>query len=97
MPVTTLYPELAELSGGSESLIKLAQLKVDTNSPEQALHLSEIALSFENNNTAALNIRLAALNIMLDRARNTTNNFSETGWLESRIKITIKELQQNEQ
>ena len=95
VPVSALYPELAALSGGSEQLIDLAREKLAANTPEQALHLVEIAISADHNNTAALEVRLAALQVMLERARKTTNNFSETGWLESRIKITNEQLQQN--
>lgn len=96
VPIRTLYPELATLTGGGQTLVKLAQQKLVSSKPEQALHLVEIALSLDSNNTSALKVRLAALKVMLDRARTTTNNFSETGWLESRIKTNTEELEQIE-
>ena len=92
VPVNTLYPELAGMAGGPAALIQLAQTKLANQQPEQSLHLIEIALSADSNNQQALQVRLSALEFMLDRAWKTDSNFSETGWLQSRIATTQEQL-----
>lgn len=97
VPVRTLYPELAILAGGAAALSQQAQVKLKQKQPEQALHLVEIALAETANYRPALQVRLQALQSMLDRAWKTGSNFSETGWLQSRIKVTQSQLEQGRQ
>ena len=92
VPVRILYPELASMAGGAAAVSQQAKLKLEQNQPEQALHLVEIALAESANYQPALQVRLQALQMMLDRAWKTGSNFSETGWLQSRIKATQSEL-----
>ncbi|MGI9322728.1 MAG: alkyl sulfatase dimerization domain-containing protein, partial [Pseudomonadales bacterium] len=58
----------------------------------QALHLVEIALSANADYQPALALRLAALQALLQQAENTSGNYSEIGWLNSRIAATRKQL-----
>ena len=91
VPISTLYPEIAS-AAGLDSLLNLAQQKSTQQQPEQVLHLTEIIISADENNLAALELRLTALQSMLDRAWKTGSNFSETGWLQSRIDKTKSQI-----
>lgn len=97
VPVRTLYPELVTLIGEPEKIIALADDKQAASQPEQALHLIEIALTENSANRSALVVRLAALETLLERALQTTSNFSETGWLKARIQATQEEIDSLEQ
>lgn len=88
VPVSSLYAELAERIGGAQELVALASIKLNGKQPEQALHLLQIALAASPNHRQALQARLQVLQTMLERARDTSGNFSETGWLESQIAAT---------
>lgn len=88
VPVTQLYPDIGIMAGGAEAILALANKKLDDKQYEQTLHLIEIALATAPESKAALELRLKSLEMMLDRAWQTGSNFSETGWLESRINIT---------
>lgn len=92
VPVNTLYPELAELAGGAQELLKLAAIKLNNDQPEQVLHLAQIALAAAPNHQQALQLRVKALQKMLKSARNTSGNFSEISWLESQIAATELQL-----
>ncbi|NND83318.1 MAG: MBL fold metallo-hydrolase [Gammaproteobacteria bacterium] len=96
VPVRTLYPELVGLLGDADKLLLLAQEKLAQGELEQALHLLEIAdTDPEQNQTQLQNLlklRLNVLQKMLARAKQTGSNFSETGWLDSRIRATQTEL-----
>ena len=86
--VRELYPELAALSGGAEPLIAKAWERLDAGQLETALHFIEIALAGVPDDEEALQARLQALQQLLQRAFAEGGNYSETGWLKSRIKAT---------
>ena len=90
VPVRDLYPDLAELSGGAGPLLARAQQRLADAQPEAALHFIEVALAGEPGNSDALRIRLGALELLLQRAYAEGGNYSETGWLQSRIATTKK-------
>lgn len=92
VPLRQLYPELAELAGGTEPLMTKAKEQVSNNQPVQALHYIEMALAGEPNHKAAYQLRLQALNQLLTHAYENGSNFSETGWLKSRIATTEKDI-----
>lgn len=92
VPIRTLYPEIADMAGGAVVLTERAKAKLSDGQLEQSLHFVELALADTPADSAALEVRLAALQQLLARARQTTNNFSETGWLNSRISATEAEL-----
>lgn len=85
VPHRSVYPDLHSLTGGSQNLLSAANQKLQNNQLEQALHFVEIALAGDANNEDALQMSLEIHQQMLDRARNSTNNFSETGWLSAQI------------
>ena len=85
VPVRELYADVAALSGGAEPLLAEARQRLDRGEPEAALHFIEIASAGNPDDKAALLVRLAALNQLLERAFAEGGNFSETTWLKSRI------------
>lgn len=91
--VRELYPELAALSGGAGPLIDRARSRLNAGRPEQALHFIEIALAGEPQSREALQARLEALRQLLQRAFAAGGNYSETGWLKSRIRATEEALE----
>ena len=91
-PVRQLYPELAELAGGTEPLMVKAEEQVSSNQPVKALHYIEMVLASEPNHKSAYQLRLQALKQLLAHAYENGSNFSETGWLKARIATTEKDI-----
>ena len=77
LPPSSIYPDLVKLAG-SDSLVHLAVEKVDAGQPVEALHLTDIVLASDPKNSGALNARIKALQVLLDRSQNAV----ESGWLE---------------
>ena len=88
VPIHTLYPEIAEMAGGEQALLALADQKLKAGELEQSLHLIEIALAGTPGHRPALELRLETFNKLMARALDTGSNFSETGWLTGRISAT---------
>ena len=59
-----------------------------TGELEAALHWVELGLASQPDHPELLQARLDALNQLLDRAYKQGSNYSETGWLKSRIDAT---------
>ena len=90
--VREIYADIAELAGGPDLLATQAQRYLDSGELESALHWVEIGLAADTNHARLLQVRLRALEGLLDRAYNEGSNFSETGWLKSRIALTQEAL-----
>ena len=88
VPVRTLYADMAELAGGAEKLVAKARRSLDEGEVEAALHWVEIGLSANPDHAELLAVRLNALNWLLQRAYAEGSNYSETGWLKARIRMT---------
>ena len=88
LQVRELYAEIAELAGGRVPLAEAARRHLESGAPEAALHWVEIGLSAAPADERLLQVRLDALNQMLARAFAEGSNYSETGWLKSRITAT---------
>ena len=86
--IRELYPDIATLAGGPEPLAAKAAQHLDAGEPEAALHWVELGLAGQPAHAGLLNARLSALNQLLDRAYEQGSNYSETGWLKSRIQAT---------
>lgn len=86
VPQKSIWPDLAQLGGGASELTKRAEAHLAAGEPLQALHLVDIALSTTPGYLDALNVKLAAHKLLLDRSGR--ENFSETRWLESQIRAT---------
>ena len=91
VPVATIYPELASMIG-AEPLAARARTALAMGEPVTALHYVEIALAASQGDGLLLQIRLDALLQLLERAQSTTGNFSEVGWLRSRIEMARQAL-----
>ena len=86
--IRKLYPDLAALAGGPEPLAAKARQSLQTGELEAALHFVELGLASQPDHPELLQARLDALNQLLDRAYQQGSNYSETGWLKSRIDAT---------
>ncbi len=85
-PASSAYPEAVKLAGGADAVGKRAMELVAGGQEIQGLHLADMALAADPKNTTALNARIAALEALQKKARNS----NEQGWL----KFGIKQAQQ---
>jgi alkyl sulfatase BDS1-like metallo-beta-lactamase superfamily hydrolase len=88
LPPSSVYPDLVKLAGGPEPLVRLALEKLGAGKPVEALHLTDVVLAYDPNNSAALGARLKALEFLHDRCE----NYVENGWLEYGIRITKEKM-----
>jgi len=83
VPRSSVDADLAELAGGASILAERAQAKLELGKPLDALHLTDIALGAEPQNTAALTVKKAACQLLLTQSGGS--NLSETMWLRAEI------------
>jgi alkyl sulfatase BDS1-like metallo-beta-lactamase superfamily hydrolase len=88
LPASSVYPDLVKLAGGPEPLVSLALKKLEAGSPVETLHLTDVVLASEPNNSAALGARLKALDYLRERCE----NYVEAGWLDYGIRTTKEKL-----
>jgi alkyl sulfatase BDS1-like metallo-beta-lactamase superfamily hydrolase len=81
-PPSSVYPDLVKLAGGPDRVSQLAQERLQAGKPVEALHLTDIALSSDPQNAAALNVRIKAF----ENLRETCENAVEDGWLQYGIR-----------
>jgi alkyl sulfatase BDS1-like metallo-beta-lactamase superfamily hydrolase len=79
---SAVWPDLVEMAGGADALAARASTHHEQERPLEALHLTDIALSVDPQNRAALTVRIAALTTLLERAG---NNFDELAYLEDQV------------
>ena len=87
-PPSSIYPDLVKLAGGAEHVIQLANEKLDSGKPVEALHLTDVALASDPKNAAALNARIKAL----EKLREGCENVVEDGWLQYGIRKAKEKL-----
>lgn len=80
---SAVWPEVVEMAGGPDALASRASTHVAEGDPLMALHLLDMALSVSPANRAALEVKRAALDQLLEATGN--ENFSEVRWLQSQI------------
>ncbi|MCI0661517.1 MAG: MBL fold metallo-hydrolase, partial [Acidobacteria bacterium] len=80
-PVSSVYPDVVKLAGGTDVVAKTAMDRAQTGQAVEALHLSDMALAADPNNQPALRAKLKALETLHSRCRNS----NERGWLEYSI------------
>jgi len=68
IPVNDAYPELVAMAGEAERVGMQARELLTQDNVMRAPHLADIALSAEPDSTAALQVRLDALNTLLARS-----------------------------
>jgi alkyl sulfatase BDS1-like metallo-beta-lactamase superfamily hydrolase len=88
LPPSSVYPDLVRLAGGAESLVRLAQERLEAGKPVEALHLTDVVLAYDPNNNAALGARLKTLEYL----REHSENYLEVGYLDYGIKATKDKL-----
>jgi alkyl sulfatase BDS1-like metallo-beta-lactamase superfamily hydrolase len=82
LPASSIYPDLVQLAGGPEPLVRLALEKLQAGKPVETLHLTDVVLASDQNNGAALDARLKALDYLQERCQ----NYVEAGYLDYAIK-----------
>jgi len=80
-----VYPLLVEAAGGPGRIVKLAKRALELGELERALLLVEVAREAAPADRAVVATEIDILQALLERARNTTNTFSEVAWLQSEI------------
>jgi alkyl sulfatase BDS1-like metallo-beta-lactamase superfamily hydrolase len=83
-PISSVFADLTKLAGGPDALARAAQERLSAGKPEEALHLSDVALGAAPRHRGALEIRLKALELLRERCRNS----NERGWLDFSINTT---------
>ena len=90
VPAREVYPEIVALGGGAAVFAARAQEHATSGEPERALHFAAMALAAEPDDEAALEARLSALQLLLERSGGV--NHYEVEWLRHRIGETRGEL-----
>jgi len=88
LPPSSVYPSLVKLAGGPEPLAKLALEKIEAGKPVEALHVTDVILAYDQNNAAALNVRIKAMEYL----KQHTQNRVESGWLDYGIRLAKQKL-----
>ena len=86
VPRSSINGDLVELAGGAAALAQRAAQMNSAGKPLEALHLTDIALDVEPENSAALTQKKQALETLL--AQSGGQNMSETMWLKGKITAT---------
>jgi glyoxylase-like metal-dependent hydrolase (beta-lactamase superfamily II) len=86
VPPQAIWPELLELAGGRELLLARARVHLDASRPLHALQFVDIVLAQEPTDADALQVKLGALEQLLEASGR--ENFSEVRWLEAEIRDT---------
>jgi glyoxylase-like metal-dependent hydrolase (beta-lactamase superfamily II) len=84
-PASAVWSDLIELAGGIDALTERARLHAEHAHPLQALHLTDMVLSFAPDDRGALRVKRTALDQLLSASGR--ENFSEVQWLESEIHL----------
>jgi glyoxylase-like metal-dependent hydrolase (beta-lactamase superfamily II) len=91
VPASAVHPEVVAMAGGADALAASAAARVEAGEPVEALHLVDMALTSDPENRSALQARLAALRVLLERSGGV--NHHEVMWLRHRIAQTEKRLE----
>ncbi len=94
VPATAVFADFVELAGGAEPVLARARKYLADGKPLQALHLAEAVIAREANHAAALRMKLAATEHLLQNCGR--ENFSEVRWLEAEIR-TLEEMLEGKQ
>ena len=94
-PVSTIYPDLVDLAGGSGALVKLARSKISEDQLVKALHITDVALAANPRDSEVLEVQLK----ILEKLKAQAANSNENGWLSHgirKVKQQLDILQDNE-
>lgn len=79
----SVYSDLSRLAGGASNIAACARAHIDAGRPVEAIHLLDVALKHDPENTDALAVKRDALALLLERSGGI--NLSETKWLEAEL------------
>jgi alkyl sulfatase BDS1-like metallo-beta-lactamase superfamily hydrolase len=91
VPPAAIWDELTDLVGGTAVLSGQAENHLGAGRPLHALHYTDMVLARDPKDPAALQVKLAALQQLLEASGR--ENFSEVRWLEAEIRDTQAALQ----
>ncbi len=77
VPPSSVHEDLVELAGGPNALAARALEKVEAGQPQHAIHLTDVVLSVDRDNRAALTASIQAH----EQLEAESVNFWETSWL----------------
>jgi alkyl sulfatase BDS1-like metallo-beta-lactamase superfamily hydrolase len=88
VPQKAIHADLVELAG-ADALLARAREKAGAGRQEEALHLVDIVLNAQPDNTAARALAIEVHETLLADAKTycTTGNFWLAGWLQNQIKL----------
>ncbi len=81
VPAKAVYPDLLELAGGADAVAARAKSKMAQGEPVEAIHLGEVALSEAPTNVSALEVMIAAHEML----ESQSENFWLTQWLRKQL------------
>jgi alkyl sulfatase BDS1-like metallo-beta-lactamase superfamily hydrolase len=84
VPLNAIGPELVELVGGIDPLLKRCQVHLEADRPLEAMHYADLVLQVAAGDRRASQLKLQATEILLEASGR--ENFSEVRWLESEIR-----------
>ncbi len=87
----SVYGDLVELAG-IDAVVQRGRQKLSQHDNVEAMHLAEAALAFAPDHPAAITLQLDAHRQQL--ADRGGSNFWERGWLQSRINLLTRQLEQ---
>ena len=87
-PPSSIYPEIVRLAGGVDAIVGRARELASSGEHVQALHLTDVVLTADPVNMAALGARLSVLKSLRAESR----NYIERRWLDDGIRRTQQRL-----
>ena len=82
--VASIAPALCELAGGAERLAERASIFLAEQRPLEALHMLELALAAEPSSRRALEVKRAALELLLQQSGG--KNLWERMWIAAELR-----------
>jgi alkyl sulfatase BDS1-like metallo-beta-lactamase superfamily hydrolase len=86
VPPSAIWSELTELVGGTDVLLEHSYAHLEAGRALEALHFVDMVLAASPDQPHALEVKLGALRLLLERSGR--ENFSEVRWLEAEIRDT---------
>jgi glyoxylase-like metal-dependent hydrolase (beta-lactamase superfamily II) len=90
VPASAVHSEVVQMAGGADAVAARAAARVEAGEPVEALYLVDMALASDPESQAALQARLAALRVLLERSEGV--NHHEVFWIRHRIEQTEQRL-----
>ncbi len=81
-PISSIYPDLLDLAGGADPLVKKALEMIQAGELEKALHMTNVVLKSAPGHKGAFEARLQALRTLIKK----TGNTMEYRWLAAAIR-----------